>query len=131
MRRILGLAVLLAAGLPAADPPAVGVDAVLDALRGHPVVALGDNHGNEQVHALRLALIRDPRFQALVNDIVVEFGTARYQDVMDRFVRGEEVPYPALRRVWQDTTQPEYEWDLPIYEEFFRAVRKVNESAPP
>jgi hypothetical protein len=66
----------------------------------------------------------------LVNDIVVEFGDAQYQDVMDRFVRGEEVAYESLRRVWQDTTQIEFEWDLPIYEEFFRAVRAVNASLP-
>jgi len=108
----------------------VGVEDVLDALRAHRVVGLGDIHGNERVHALRMALVRDPRFLGMVNDIVVEFGTARYQDLMDRFIRGEDVPPAALRRVWQDTTQPEYEWDLPVYEEFFRAVRKVNESLP-
>jgi hypothetical protein len=40
------------------------------------------------------------------------------------------VPPEALRRVWQDTTQVEYEWDRPIYEEFFRTVRTVNASLP-
>ena len=54
-------------------------------------------------------MVRDPRITTVVNDIVVEFGNARYQDVMDRFVRGEEVPPEALRRVWEDTTQAEYE----------------------
>ena len=68
----------------------------------------------------RLALIRDARFPAIVNDIVVEFGTARYQDVIDRFVRGDAVDDGTLCRIWQDTTQPTTAWDLPIYEEFFR-----------
>jgi hypothetical protein len=49
---------------------------------------------------------------------------------MDRFVRGEDVPYESLRRVWENTTQVEYDWDLPIYEDFFRAVRSVNASLP-
>src|SRR5205085_7659778 len=99
--------------------PVAPIAAILDAFRSHAIVALGDNHGNEQGHAFRLSLIRDPRFATAVNDIVVEFGSARYQDVMDRFVRGEVVPQESLRQVWQNTTQVEYEWDLPIYEDFF------------
>jgi hypothetical protein len=94
-------------------------------------VALGEGlHGNEQGHAFRLTLIRDPRFAAIVNDIVVECGNAKYQDVMDRFVRGDEVPYETLRQVWQNTTQTSGVWDRPIYEEFFRAVRGINASLP-
>jgi hypothetical protein len=103
------------------------ITTILEAFRSHEVVALGEGaHGNEQGHAFRLALIRDPRFSAAVTDIVVEFGNARYQDVMDRFVRGENVSYAALRDVWQNTTQVTPVWDKPIYEEFFRAVRAVN-----
>jgi hypothetical protein len=111
--------------------PVDPVDAVVDAFRTHPLVAVADAHGNEQVHAFRLALIRDPRLAGVVNDVVVEFGTARYQDVMDRFISGQDVPYTALRRVWEDTTQIEFDWDLPIYEEFFRAIRAVNATRPP
>jgi len=61
--------------------PAVRVDpieAILDAFGTHNVVALGEPHGNEQAHAFRVSLIRDPRFAATVNDIVVECGNARY-----------------------------------------------------
>src|SRR5688500_11169889 len=58
---------------------------IVDAFRAHPLVALGDNHGNVQLHEFRLALVRDPRLADALNDIVVEFGNARYQDVMDRF----------------------------------------------
>src|SRR5262245_58454978 len=58
------------------------VNGILEAFRSHEIVALGEgNHNNEQAHAFRLSLIRDPRFPAVVNDIVVEFGNARYQDV--------------------------------------------------
>lgn len=116
--------------------PAVPVEpiaAIVEAFRTHSVVALGnvEFRGNEQSHAFQVALIRDPRFTAVATDVLVEFGNARYQDVIDRFVHGEEVPYDSLRRVWQDTTQVEYEWDLPIYEGFFRAVRTTNASLPP
>src|SRR6188472_2591572 len=137
MRRVgLVVAVVLATGVltshaqDAARVPAVRVDpisAIIDAFAMHPVVALGEGpHGNEQGHAFRLALIRDPRFAARVNDIVVEFGNSRYQDLMDRVVRGEDVHKDSLRQAWQNTTQPDTSWDVPIYEEFFRAVRAVN-----
>jgi Haem-binding uptake, Tiki superfamily, ChaN len=105
--------------------------AIAEAFRTYPLVAIGDNHGNNQVHEFRLALIRDPRLAGVLRDIVVEFGNARYQDVMDRFVQGEAVTDADLRRVWQDTTQVEEAWDLPIYEEFFRAVRTANASRRP
>ena len=73
--------------------PREPIAAILDAFRSHSLVALGEGrHGNEQGHDFRLSLIRDSRFPAVVNDIVVEFGSASHQAVMDRFVRGEQVP---------------------------------------
>jgi erythromycin esterase-like protein len=109
--------------------PIEPVAAILNTFRAYQIVALGEgNHNNEQAHRFRLSLIRNPRFTATVNDIVVEFGNARYQDVMDRFVRGEDVPDHVLHQVWQNTTAHSAVWDVAIYEEFFRALRAVNAS---
>ena len=127
------LCLFFAAALPACglfgEPKATRIDpitGILDALQSHRIVALGEGlHGNNQSHAFRLALVRDPRFAAVVKDIVVEFGSSRYQAAMDRFVRGGDVPDRELRKAWQDTTQGPL-WDAPIYEEFFRAVREIN-----
>jgi hypothetical protein len=111
--------------------PADPIAGIVEAFQSHTIVALGEGiHGNEQGHAFRLSLVRDRRFAATVNDIVVEFGNARYQDVMDRFVRGEQVSDDNLRQVWQNTTATGTGWDRPIYEEFFRAVRDVNATRP-
>ena len=105
------------------------VDGMLSAFETHQIVSLTEGtHGNEQSHEFRLALVRNPRFAAVVDDIVVEFGNSRYQGLMDRFVNGGDVPYEQLRHVWQDTTQPHDVWDRPIYEEFFRAIRRINGS---
>jgi hypothetical protein len=110
-------------------PSVVKVDAVsaiLDAFAHVPIVALEEPHTDERAHAFRLAWVQDPRFATVVDDIVVEFGNSRYQDVIDRFIRGEPVGAADLRRVWQDTTQAHAIWDRPIYEHFFRAVRDLN-----
>ena len=111
--------------------PQEPVAAVLNAFRTHRLVALDEgDHNNLQSYAFRMALIHHPEFAGLVNDIVVEAGNSLYQNLMDRFVAGEDVPYDALRRVWQDTTQPHDIWDKPIYEEFYRAVRALNSGLP-
>jgi hypothetical protein len=112
----------------AADP----VSVILDAFETHPLVALAEGqHWNEQGHAFRLSLIRDPRFAARVNDIVVEFGSARYQQLLTRFTDGADVRYDRLRQVWENTTQPNTVWDMPIYEEFFQVIHDLNRSRRP
>jgi hypothetical protein len=109
--------------------PSEPIAGVIDAFRTHAIVALGEgDHNNEQGHAFRLALLHDRRFAEVVNDIVVESGNAYYQNVMDRFVNGDDVSSTELRQAWQNTTQLRPVWDVPIYEQFFRAVREVNMS---
>ena len=124
------LAFLAAGAVTGVTPPLDAIATILDAFRTHAVVAIDEPHGDEQSHAFRLSLIRDPRFVAVVNDILVEFGNSRYQAVMDRFVSGERVPDEELRQVWQNTMMPGTIWDRPIYEEFFRTVRAINMTLP-
>lgn len=116
---------------PKSAVPLEPIGAIVNAFKSYSVVALGEGaHGNEQSHAFRLSLVRDPRFAETVNDIVVEFGNGRYQSVMDRYIRGEDVPRDQLRDVWQNTMVEGTLWDAPIYEEFYRAVRDVNSRLP-
>lgn len=112
--------------------PQQPVGALLEAFRSNVVVAMseGAGHGDQQWHAFLRSLIRDKRLSEVVNDIVVEFGNARYQDVMDRFIVGEDVSDNVLRQVWQNTTVASALWDVPMYEEFFRTVREVNRTLP-
>jgi hypothetical protein len=129
------------AGVAAASPPAQtspadatpldAITAILDLFTTHQVVGLGEGpHGNVEGAAFRLKLIGDPRFPTVVQDILVESGTARYQEVMDRYIRGETVPHQQLRKAWEDTTNPGTNWDKKMYEEFFTAVRTVNRALP-
>src|SRR2546422_845996 len=53
------------------------IDAIFDAFRTHPIVALDEGpHTNEPGATFRLRLLHDPRFPSVVNDIVVECGNA-------------------------------------------------------
>ena len=133
-----GIAVLLvlasphgnATGQEAPPRPAVprdAIPAIVDAYRQHPIVAIGDAHGNPLGEAFQLSLIRDPRFRAVVDDIVVEGGNSRHQELVDRFVRGEDVAPEALQRIWLDTTQQQAA-SLAV-PEVFTVVRALNASA--
>jgi len=107
------------------------ISSVLSKFEDHDIVALGEGeHNNEQGHYFRLELINDPNFSNIVNDIVVEFGSSSYQDIMDRYIKGEQVDYIEFRKTWLNTTAPHMIWDVPIYEAFFAAVRKINKNNP-
>ena len=108
--------------------PRPAIAAIVEAYRQYQIVGLGDAHGNELGEAFQLSLVRDPSFRAAVNDIVVESGNSRYQDLADRFVNGETVAPEALQRIWLDTTQQQAV-SLEV-SELCTTVRALNASAP-
>jgi uncharacterized iron-regulated protein len=93
------------------------------------VVALGEDHWRKIDSDLRIALVRNPEFAKKVRFIVVEFGSTAQQSVLDRYIRGEDVPLAALQRVWKTTTQGDT-WDSSVYADFYAAVRDVNKKLP-
>jgi hypothetical protein len=111
---------------PAAATPIDAHAAILSAFETHNIVAITDPHGNTAAQAFLLSLLREPRFTAVVDDVVLETASARYQDVLDRFVRGEDVDRDSLRPVWEEHTVPN---SLGAEaEETIRAVRLINSS---
>jgi hypothetical protein len=114
---------------PAAPVEAIG--AILDAFRTHAVVTLPEWHGDRAMLDFTLKLVRDPRFAAMVNDVVVETGNARYQETMDRYIRGEQVSVEQLRGVWEDTTVPQAapsrSSQIPA---LYTTIRALNQSLP-
>ena len=104
------------------------VDLILDAFEHYPLEALseGTGHGQIETRTFFATLIRNSRFPRTVRNIVIEFGNARYQEMMDRYVSGASVPRDELRRVWEDTTQVSGIWSRPMYQQMLAEVRSVN-----
>lgn len=130
----IALLVLASTATAVAQPPAPRpatplepIAAIVDAFRTHDIVAVSDPHGNVQMQAWLLSLVRAPRFADAVNDIVIETASARYQDAIDRFVRGEEIDRGVLRKAWEEHTVPVNGLGSHT-EDFIRAVRAVNAS---
>lgn len=130
----IGFTVSAANGTPDGElkwRPAIAL--ILSAFQTHPVVALseGTGHGQLATRDFFTALIHDSRFRSTVRNIVIEFGTARYQTVMDRYVNGDPVTVRELRHVWEDTTQVTGVWSLPMYQQMLAEVRSVNAGLSP
>ena len=111
-----------------APQPREPISGVMEAFKTHELVAISDPHGNAQTQTFLRALVGDPRFADAVNDIVVEVGSARYQDLMDRYVRGESVSLEQVRPAWQNTTVPNQIW---ADETLFASIRAINATRPP
>jgi hypothetical protein len=111
------------------------IDGIMAAFQSHPLVGMenwegSDNHDLAQQEDFYAALVRDPRFAHDVGNVVVEFGDAFLQSVLDRYIDGQDVPYTELRKVWTDTVG----WAPPPidlgYVNFFAQVRATNLSLP-
>src|SRR5262249_28114880 len=107
--------------------PRPAIDLILRAFEQHRLVALSDGsgHGQLETRDFFATLIRDVRFPQTVRNIVVEFGNARYQRLVDRYLAGEPVSRNELRHVWEDTTQVTGVWSLPMYEQMLVEVRSA------
>lgn len=140
MTKLLLSLILLGVSVSATQsdaPPATPqppVSAILEAFRTHPIVAMADgrSHGDEAGLAFRMALLQDPQFLAAVDDIVIEAGNSRFQDRIDRYVRGEIALSDAeLQQPWNDSTQPQLTLNtLSAADRFLVAVRDANARQP-
>ena len=113
--------------------PRPAVRAVVELFRDYPVVVFAESHGNHEEHEFLHRLIADPAFADAADDVAIEWGNARYQPLVDRYLLAlQDVPREELRKVWRDTTQyaPD-SWDGPMYEQFFHRVRAVNQQREP
>jgi hypothetical protein len=124
------LTTVLTCGLQAADPkPQDATQAILAAFDKYQVVAIHAAHRFKQNDDYILSLIRNPAFAYKVNDIVVECGNKLYQEVLDRYIAGEEVALSEVRPVWRNTTQLMCGLSA-FYEQLFPLVREVNQALP-
>jgi hypothetical protein len=116
----------ICAQTPTPTDPVKGIIQLFDAYR---IVMFGEIHECRQQYELLRQLVATPGFAERVNDIVVEFGNARYQSVVDRYVAGESVPLDQVQRAWRDPVGALGPVS-PVYGEFYAAVRAANLKLP-
>ena len=117
---------ILICSLARAQDPVQGIVKLFETYR---IVMFGEIHECRQEYDLLRKLVNAPGFSERVNDIVVEFGNARYQDVVDRYISGENVPIEEVQGAWRDTVGSVGPAS-PVYGEFYAAVRAANLKLP-
>lgn len=105
------------------------VDSIVKLFDTYRIVMLGEIHACRQQYNLIDRLVASPGFDERVNDIVVEFGNARYQNIVDRYIAGENVPVEQVQRAWRDPVGA-FGPVSPVYGEFYAAVRAANAKLP-
>jgi hypothetical protein len=116
--------------LSGAEPnPEPAVRALLDAFETHRAVAIGEAPALLQEQHLLQQLVASPRFSNSVDDVVVWFGNARYQALVDRYTSGARIRPHRLSHVWRNTSQL-LAWDSNVYRQFFATVRDANRGLP-
>jgi hypothetical protein len=112
---------------PGDDPvPEPAVQAILAAFDQYQVVAMPEAHGMKDLDDFILALIRDPTFWDKVDDIVVEGGNSRQQDLLDRYIAGEDIPITEARNIWRDGLLG----SNGFFEQLLALVRAINQKLP-
>ncbi len=107
--------------------PEPAIPAILKTFETFDVVGMNASHGQKDMDDFILSLIRNPRFPASVNDIVVGCGNLRYQPALDRYIAGEDVSFTEVQHVWRDTTVQQMCGSSGFYEQFFPLVRSINQ----
>jgi hypothetical protein len=115
--------------LPAASALADSKSAIAEIAKQfdhHPVIMIGELHRSAEIHAFVREMLRDPEFICRVDDLVVEFGNARLQSVMDTYIAGGEVSEAQLQSTWRETLPP-FAWNSPVYRQFLDTARAINQ----
>jgi enterochelin esterase family protein len=126
----LALAALPAVAEPAPQPGSA-IDAIVAGFASHPVVAIAEQHELPQAIDFYVSLVRSQAFQAVANDIVIEFASRQSQPLLDRYVLAlDSLPPDTLASVWRNTSKVAA-WDSPVYARWLAAIRDANRSLPP
>jgi hypothetical protein len=121
---------LAASEAAAQDPATEAVSGILAQFNQYRVVMLGEMHESIQEHAFLNKLVSTPDFPAHVNDVVVEVCNSLYQEVMDRYIAGEDVPLDQLRPSWENVVGAPGGVAVAPYHGLFATIRSLNQKLP-
>ena len=114
---------------PGQPHPQNAVSALMQLFQSHDIVMFGEVHDNKQEYEWLCKLVKTPGFADHVDDIVVEFGNARYQKTVDRYVAGEDLPFAEVQKAWRNMVA-DTEPVSPVYGWLYQAVREANREHP-
>lgn len=103
-------------------------DYIIQTFQNCNIIGLGEGgHHLENSHHFFQKMFDNKKIQEIINIVIVEFANTDYQDILDRYILGEEVPINELRKVWRESTQSVGRFgEATIYFELLEKIRTVN-----
>src|SRR6185437_16225235 len=112
---------LMAAGALAAAP----IPPIARQFDTHAVIQLGEYHRSLQIHSFIQQMLHDPRFICRADDVVVEFGNSRLQNLADIYTSGGALTEREIASMYRETSVP-LTWNTPVYRAVYDTVREIN-----
>ncbi len=113
--------------------PFDAIQYIARAIQDNPIVCLAEGgHCSKTAHDFLKILLSDKNVQDALDVIIVEFVTARHQNLLDDYMQGKDISFKELSKLWRDTTVSSMvqTWDSPLYYEFLQHIRAINKSLP-
>ena len=116
-----GMALVAAAQTQPAAP------AILQQAALYQIIALGERHGVPAMEEFIEALVSDDEFGEQFDVLILENASAAHQNLIDRYVSGDDIPEDALAPVWRDAVNSLLAGgDNTHYARLLAAVRENN-----
>jgi len=105
-------------------------EAIVNLFDRHQIVALGDAHFYDEVMIFITQLVTTNTFANKTQHLVVEFGNAQYQKLLDNYLSGGDVSTDEIKNIWRETLFFTA-WTPNVYADFFHKIRIFNNGRTP
>jgi hypothetical protein len=101
---------------------------ILQMFNHHNIIGLGEGeHHLLDSHLFFQKLLDNKKIQETIDIVIVEFANASHQDILDKYIFGEEVSIDELQKIWRESTQCINRFgEATIYFELLQKIRNVN-----
>ena len=121
----LSFAASVASTVASAHSTTEPIPAIARQFDNHAVIQLGEYHRSLQIHSFIQQMLHDPRFICRADDVVVEFGNSRLQNLADIYTSGGTLTEREIASMYRETSVP-LTWNTPVYRAVYDTVREIN-----
>ncbi|MEO8665320.1 MAG: hypothetical protein ABI462_07475 [Ignavibacteria bacterium] len=96
------------------------------------IIALAEGpHGTLNTHKFLRELLKDNTISNSVEYVILEFANISQQEILDRYIKGEKVPFEELQLIWRTATQSHGPlFESPVYFKLLETIRVINFTLP-
>jgi len=127
MQKILILLAIFTTYIPSFSQTERPIQSIVQAYDSTSIVAFGEKHDQIEILEFYKSLLIDKTFQERVDDIVLELGNSFYQEILDKYIDGQNVSFEEVRNVWFNATNSLLQLgNFSAVEILIKYIREIN-----